>query len=298
MYPWLNAVFQQLIARKEQNRLHHALLLQGPEGIGKADFARELAATILCAKASEMGACGQCQSCKLYLAGSHPDFHEVISDKQIGVDAIREAIKKLSGSAQLSGAKVLVIYAAHTMTESSANALLKTLEEPTSDTYLLLVSHKAEGLLPTIISRCERILMPPPNLQQSMNWIETQWQEPIDKDFVKLYAHAPLSLLVELLDDKTLSYVDFKQGLQALENQEINPSKLANDWQEHAEKVLKWIQYGLHQHVMSANSAFESLWPLQQECMSAVKRVRNPGVNKVLVLNQLLSDISSIKLRK
>ncbi|MDP5040433.1 MAG: DNA polymerase III subunit delta', partial [Paraglaciecola sp.] len=178
--------------------MHHALLLQGSLGIGKTEFAKEFASYVLCAKSSPDHACGECQSCLLQRAGSHPDFHEVLSEKQIGVDQIRDAIKKLSGSAQLSGAKVLIIYAAHTMTEASANALLKTLEEPTSNTFLLLVTDKAERLLPTIISRCERILMPPPSLSQTQSWLLTQWQDPVDEEFVQLYAHAPLILLDEL----------------------------------------------------------------------------------------------------
>lgn len=297
MYSWFLPLFEQLVLRSQLNKLHHALLLQGPAGIGKADFAKALASVLLCSDVKQNQVCGICQACKLYQAGNHPDFHEVLSDKQIGVDSIRDAIKKLSGSAQLSGAKVLIIYAAHTMTESSANALLKTLEEPTGNTFLLLVTHKAERLLPTIISRCERIIMPIPSLKQSLDWLDSEWGSPIDQEFAHLYANAPLSLLEELRSEQGLSYETFKSGLKQLLEQHVNPSKLATDWQEHAEKVLKWLQFWLHQKMLTVPGTAESLWHLHQEAINAVKRVRNPGVNKILVLNQLLSDIAlSVKI--
>lgn len=295
MYPWLQPTYAQLAKRKLTNKLHHALLLQGPRGIGKADFVKQFSGFLLCAKSEFEQVCGQCQSCLLQKAGNHPDFHEVQSERQIGVDQIREAIKKLSGSAQLSGAKVLIIYGADTMTESSANALLKTLEEPTANTYLLLVTDKSERLLPTIISRCERIVATVPSYEQTMAWLITQWHEPVDEEFVQLYAHSPLTLLNELQQEQRLSYAAFKQGLQALMAQQVNPSKLAADWQEQVEKMLSWLQFWLHQRVKENLPLSPELWHLHQEAIKAIKRVRNPGVNKVLVLNQLLSDICLLK---
>lgn len=295
MYPWLQTTYNQLATRKQENKLHHALLLQGPSGIGKTEFVKQLATLLLCAKSVNGQSCGQCQSCLLQKAGNHPDYHEVMSEKQIGVDQIRDAIKKLSGSAQLSGAKVLIIHAAHSMTESSANALLKTLEEPTANTYLLLVTNKAERLLPTIISRCERIAMPVPTFAQTSAWLIKQWPEPVDEEFIHLYANSPLSLLNELQQEQSVPYADFKRGLEGLMTQQINPSKLANDWQTQVEKLLKWLQFWLHLQVKKSPQLSPQLWQLHQEAIQAVKRVRNPGVNKVLVLNQLLTDISLLK---
>ncbi|KXI28765.1 DNA polymerase III subunit delta' [Paraglaciecola hydrolytica] len=295
MYPWLSATFTQLAQRKQDNKLHHALLLQGSQGIGKSDFAKQFAALLLCSKNVQGQRCGVCHACLLQDAGNHPDFHEVISEKQIGVDQIREAIKKLSGSAQLSGTKVLVIYAAHTMTESSSNALLKTLEEPTANTFLMLLTHKSERLLPTILSRCERIIMPVPDTTQTQVWLSTQWDKPVDAEFVNLYASSPLILLDELQQEHKVSYEVFKAGLQDIIQQRVNPSQLAADWQEQVEKILKWLQFWLHLQVKRQSELPEALWQLHQQAIKAVKRVRNPGVNKVLVLNQLLTDISMLK---
>jgi DNA polymerase-3 subunit delta' len=249
MYPWLIPTFEQLAKRRQGNKLHHALLLQGSQGIGKTDFAKQFAALLLCAKTSQGQRCGVCHACLLQDAGNHPDFHAVMSDKQIGVDQIREAIKKLSGSAHLSGAKVLIIYAAHTMTEASANALLKTLEEPTANTFLLLLTHKSERLLPTVLSRCERIIMPLPDMAQTQVWLSSQWDKPVDAEFISLYASSPLTLLDELQQEHKINYAVFKAGLQDLIQQRVNPSQLAADWQEQVEKILKWLQFWLHLQV-------------------------------------------------
>ena len=292
MYPWLSPIFDQLAQRKQSQKLHHALLIQGPQGIGKTGFTSSFACLILCAGVIDNTPCGQCQACHLFRAGSHPDYHEVLSDKQIGVDQIRDAIKKLSGSAQLSGAKVLVIHAAHTMTESSANALLKTLEEPTANTFILLLTHKPERLLPTIISRCERIVMPVPSLSQTQQWLSAEWPQPVDAELLTLYAHAPLVLLDELQQEQKISYEVFKTGLQNLRQQKVNPSQLAADWQEQVDKILKWLQFWLHGQIKRQTQLSAQYWQVHQHVLSAVKRVRNPGVNKVLVLNQLLTDIA------
>ena len=292
MYPWFSQIFQQLAQRKQSQKLHHALLIQGPQGIGKTAFSSDFASLILCSSVIDNKACGQCQACNLFRAGSHPDYHEVISEKQIGVDQIRDAIKKLSGSAQLSGAKVLIIHAAHTMTESSANALLKTLEEPTANTFILLLSHKPERLLPTIISRCERIVMPIPDRLQTQDWLATQYSQTVDEELLSLYAHAPLTLLDELQQEQKISYEAFKTGLQDLRQQGVNPAQLAADWQEQVDKILKWLQFWLRGQIKVQQQVSEQYWQLHQHALSAVKRVRNPGVNKVLVLNQLLTDIA------
>jgi DNA polymerase III subunit delta' len=98
-----------------------------------------------------------------------------------------------------------------------------------------------------------------------------------------------------LQQEQSIRYNDFKQGLHKLLAQQINPSKLAADWQEQVEKLLKWLQFWLHQRVKQGTELSPELWQLHQEAIKAVKRVRNPGVNKVLVLNQLLTDISLLK---
>jgi DNA polymerase-3 subunit delta' len=110
VFPWLDNSFKQLSSRIADNKLHHALLIQGPSGIGKSSFVLQLGQLLLCKARQGHKVCGQCQSCLLNSSSTHPDLHVVESDKQIGVEQIRDAIKKLISSAHMSGAKVLIIY--------------------------------------------------------------------------------------------------------------------------------------------------------------------------------------------
>jgi DNA polymerase-3 subunit delta' len=273
--------------------LHHALLIQGPSGIGKSTFALDLAKLLLCHARQGEKVCGQCQSCQLNAAVTHPDLHIIESEKQIGVDQIRDAIKKLVGSAHMSGAKVLIIYNAHTMTESSANALLKTLEEPTGNTYLLLTTDKPERLLPTIRSRCEKLTLPLPTLSNSLDWVKTQFSGEIDINFAKLFASQPLTLLAELQVEQSFTYDIFNQGIQSLLSGQNSAVNLATQWQGSADKVVSWLQYWCRSHCEQV--APDKLWQLNQLCTTVIKKLRNPGVNKILLLTELLDKLTTVE---
>ena len=293
MFPWLDASFKQLGNRIAADKLHHALLIQGPAGLGKSSFALQLAQLLLCKARQGDTVCGQCQSCLLNAASTHPDLHVVESDKQIGVDQIRDAIKKLLSSAHLSGAKVLIIYHAHTMTESSANALLKTLEEPTANTYLLLATDKPERILPTIKSRCEKLALPLPDLDSTVAWVKTQYDADIDLNFAKLFSARPLALLAELQEAQSFTYEIYSTGINALLQGQTHAIQLATDWQDSADKVLKWTQYWARQQCSEQMS--ETLWQLNQQATTVAQQLRNPGVNKILVLTALLDKLAQIK---
>ena len=99
MYPWFNDVFHSFTSRYLANKLHHALLLSGASGIGKYRLAQELGNALLCKTPTQQGACETCSSCLLRIAGNHPDLYILESEKQLGVDKIREGIAKLSGTA-------------------------------------------------------------------------------------------------------------------------------------------------------------------------------------------------------
>lgn len=293
MFPWLDNSFKQLGSRIADNKLHHALLIQGPSGIGKSSFVLQLGQLLLCKARQEHKVCGQCQSCLLNSSATHPDLHVVESDKQIGVDQIRDAIKKLVSSAHMSGAKVLIIYDAHTMTESSANALLKTLEEPTANTYLLLTTDKPERLLPTIKSRCEKLALPLPTLDSTLAWVKTQHNAEIDVNFAKLFSARPLALLAELQEEQNFTYEIFSAGLDDLLQGHTSAMQLAIDWQTYADKVIKWTQYWARQQCV--NQMSEMVWQLNLQATKVTQQLRNPGVNKTLVLSELFDKLASVK---
>jgi len=143
------------------NKVHHAYLFTGPEGVGKSLVARAFAASLCC---PDLG-CGECDSCRRFMAKRfHPDIHDLTcaeGKRTIGVESVREMESLLSLSAAGGVAKVLIIDPADRMTPAAENALLKTLEEPPPSTYLLLVTSRPWSLVSTVRSRCQRVRFSP-----------------------------------------------------------------------------------------------------------------------------------------
>jgi len=156
-------------------RVPHGLLFAGPEGVGKKEFALELARGLIC----RSGGCEDCPVCgrigvfnfpnvddrdehkKVILSG-HPDVGMVIPYKRnILVDAIRELEREANFRPFEGGKRVFIINDAEKMSDSAANALLKTLEEPPPTTHLILVTSRPDSLLQTIRSRCQTIRFAP-----------------------------------------------------------------------------------------------------------------------------------------
>ena len=149
LYPWQKNQWQRLLSQHRQERLPHALLLTGAAGLGKETFARQFAQFLLCKAAGE-SVCGQCAGCSLILANNHPDLLMIApeeSGKNIKVDQIRDMSATLNQTAQRAGYQVAIISPAEALNRAAANALLKTLEEPSGRVLLLLVSHQP-GALP------------------------------------------------------------------------------------------------------------------------------------------------------
>ncbi len=173
--PWLAEGRERVLGMLAADRLSHALLLQGPPGIGKQALAEWIGRVALC-EAPAGGPCGVCAACVLHAAGSHPDLLRVgIAEdkKQIAVDDIREMIAALQLKSYRGRRKVAIIDPADGMNASGYNALLKTLEEPPGDALLLLTVSRPERLPATIGSRCQRIKLPAPSREIALGWLRT-----------------------------------------------------------------------------------------------------------------------------
>ena len=175
MLPWHSAARERLETAIEGGRLPHALLLQGPAGVGKERFAAALAAALLCTgRGARLEACHVCAECALTGAGSHPDLHWLRRPedrKTISVDQVRELAERLSMTSMRRGRRLAIVSPAHAMTINAQNALLKTLEEPTSGTLLLLVSSRPSAILPTLRSRCQRVELARPGEDLARTWL-------------------------------------------------------------------------------------------------------------------------------
>lgn len=201
LYPWQDDAWRQLQTLRQ--RLPHAILFYGQAGIGKAGFAEAFAQSLLCeARLTDGHACGTCLSCGWFMQYAHPDYRRVRPEifdeddagagetdegdsrktakatkapsKDIRIEQVRALADFMNISTHRHGKRVVLLYPAEALNSPSANALLKTLEEPPPDTVFLLVSHNIERLLPTILSRCRQFAMPMPSTAQSLAWLKTQ----------------------------------------------------------------------------------------------------------------------------
>ncbi|HEY2862757.1 MAG TPA: DNA polymerase III subunit delta' [Casimicrobiaceae bacterium] len=173
-------------ALQQRARWPQALLIAGRRGLGKRGLALHFARALLCETPLPDGdPCGICHSCVYVAAGTHPDMRliePVLVDEDgnitvvdaITVDRIRELTAFTYLSTHRHRAKVAVVVPAEAMNAAAANALLKTLEEPPADTYLMLVSHHPARLPATIVSRCQRLLVPEPDAAAAATWLATQ----------------------------------------------------------------------------------------------------------------------------
>ncbi len=175
LLPWQHTQWELIMQSKRANRMPHALLCSGPEGLGKQIFARRLAQALLCnTPVSDRSSCGVCQGCRLFIAGSHPDYLPIEpsqGSKVIKVDQIRELSAFLNHTSRFGGYKIVLLRPADGMNINAANSLLKTLEEPTAGSLLLLVSAVASRLPATVRSRCQTLVFQQPAIDQAIAWL-------------------------------------------------------------------------------------------------------------------------------
>ena len=290
MYDWLLPIKQQLIARISQQKLHHGILLHGAANVGKAYLARQLVKALLCQN-SQTPVCGECKACGLFEAQSHPDYIEVSSDKtQIGVDTIRSAIEKANKTAQLSGNQVILIQDADTLSLAGSNALLKTLEEPTPNTYIVMTTDHASRLLPTVLSRCEKQKIPTPSFAQSQSWLLAQGIEQVSESDLAAYEGSPIAYKDSLEHGDSLSFTMFKQDLQQAGQDRLFVSEMAEKWADQAVQVCQWLaQQQSHAYLKQSS---EQSWQAYQACCQTLNRCRHAGVNKRLLLTQLILQLA------
>ena len=198
VFPWQEEDWSAL--QNRITRLPHALLFTGPAGMGKRHFVETLAARLLCESPTASGfACDACTACHLRRAGNHPDLFRVVpaSDEEGGESPtvaeddksekpekakssqiLIEQIRTLQGSLTLTGhqspRRVVILDPVEAMNANTANALLKLLEEPPEGAQFLLISSQPWRILPTVLSRCQRVPLTPPSLSIAETWLKEQ----------------------------------------------------------------------------------------------------------------------------
>jgi len=190
--PWQEEVYARAVRALTEDKLGHALLFSGPPDLGKHEVAEALAARLLCSSPRADGhACGACRGCRLLPAQTqglasgqlHPDLQRIglepneKGDKlrtEITVDQVRRLGQWFALTPAFGGAQVAIIEPADLMNTNAANALLKTLEEPSPGRFLLLVTSRPGRLPATIRSRCQRLEFRVPPPVQAREWLAAQ----------------------------------------------------------------------------------------------------------------------------
>lgn len=156
-------VITQLCLMQQEDRIPHAMLFCGTDGVGKSLVAEALAAAILCHAPVHNQACGHCKACRALAAGNHPDFFQIQPESEtkatpaIRIEAVRKLQEEIARIPLLSERRVVIMQEADKMNEAAANCLLKTIEEPSGQIVFILLTSRPSALLDTIISRCMRV---------------------------------------------------------------------------------------------------------------------------------------------
>lgn len=256
LYPWQQETWQRLVGLRA--RLPHAILLKGPQGTGKLDLSMNFARAVLCEQPRADGtACNDCPSCHWFDQESHPDFRllqpealaqtETESGKkparQITVDQVRALSDFSNLSSHRGGYRVVLVYPAEAMNLNAANALLKTLEEPQGKMLFILVSHKPQHLLPTILSRCLALPVALPTAQASLAWLE---QQGVVAPATVLAQAGFAPLLAKQLAEESANAEEYELVLHALKQpaqfDEFTLAEQLKSRRVEPVKVIQWLQ--------------------------------------------------------
>lgn len=243
MHPWNEPILQSIAARAE--KLPHALLIHGMQGVGKLALAERIAQLLLCEAQSARKPCGQCDGCRWFLAGNHPDFRRLEPESlqkeiepeegepapakktakpstEIKIEQVRGIADFLNLRSHRGRLRVALVHPAEDMNVSAANALLKGLEEPPAGAMFLLVSHRPAQLPPTIRSRCVKVPVPLPARKVALEWLSGQGMKDAER-WLAYGGGAPLRALHYAAEGEHLSallsnprVVDDREGAEEL----------------------------------------------------------------------------------
>ncbi|MCP1143229.1 DNA polymerase III subunit delta' [Lysinibacillus endophyticus] len=254
-------VMKQLQTIYEKNRTAHAYIFDGAKGTGKQQIATFFIKLLLCLNPSKNVPCETCRNCKRIVSGNHPNVKQLEPDGQfIKIDQIRDLISAMTKTSIEEGRKIYVIHHANRLNTSSANTLLKFLEEPEGDVTAILLTENYQAILPTIQSRCQH---------------------------VKFY-NIPRGILLKQLQEQGIT-LSMASTVSMLTNNLETAISLANDEQfAHARKtVLKLVE-------IVRKNVHEALLVIYEEWLSSFKE-KNEIEQALDLLLFAYRDIVAIK---
>jgi DNA polymerase-3 subunit delta' len=292
-------------------RLPHSLLLLSVPGLGAEQLANWVTALALCESPGERP-CDICASCRLLRSDTHPDVHTVRLEEnaqQIKIDQVRELIESLTLKSYRGGYKVGIIEGAEALNANGANAFLKTLEEPSMDTMLIMIARPNHRLPATIASRCLRLSLRPPATEAAIKWLEvhTKASHPWEAALA-LAGGAPLLALQ--LDAEGLSALDadMRQSMAELADGSVDITLLSDRWlRSNPGMRIAWLENWITQRVQASlgtGTSHQTAEPVRLpaallkpkiralfgllDAARDVRRLASTGMNQQLALEALL----------
>jgi DNA polymerase-3 subunit delta' len=298
-YPWLDGHWSFFMQRLNGDKLAHALLIEGPAGIGKTVLARAMATRLLCRENQPL-ACGNCRSCKLLEGLAHPDYFDLQPEddsKVIKVEQVRALIGKLDLTTSISERKVAYIHPAESMTASAANALLKSLEEPAGNTVLILVSDNPGRLPVTIRSRCQAISINQPDTRLVSQWLEQSTGKDQEQVSYALQAAggSPLRASQYLESGDLNAYAQVRAGLASLLDRPGSVSRLSGELNElNPVDLWRWLSICTGEVIKSIMTGEPLNWlPAKRNLRgkALLELQKQADLNRQLVVTQVRGDL-------
>jgi len=313
-YPWHNSTWDKFVTARAQNHLPHALLIAGSDGTGKLDFAKRIATALLCTSPVNNEACQKCKSCKTYQADANPDFMsiELLKDKQqIAVDQIRKLSDFISYTRSYNAYRVILLNPVERMNNNASNSLLKSLEEPASNTIIILVASNLSKILPTIKSRCQILTLPNPTKTQALSWMQQQQHSNTTnpEELLEMANGQPLTALT-LSEDDVKSRVELAQDLLAICTYQQPVTDIAKKWEKYDQSAILnwqivWSEKSIKNSILQKNKekkkseiatilekldkhiATQQHWQLYQQLITQ-KQYIHTSVNSLMFLENML----------
>ena len=330
-YGWLDDARNQFVRLSAQ--LPHAILIQSEPGVGKHQLAIEIVASLLCdaplKQEESLRACGACRNCTMFHSGNHPDFHFISSEryveadesvlspyaeryleapekrgkrksrKIISVDQIRALIESFGLSNHSADNKVALIVPADSMNINASNALLKLLEEPNSDSVIILVCNDSSRLPMTIRSRCVGLNLNLPDQKQAASWLVSQGvSKGVAHKALAICGGAPLLALECIRADEMNDFEALLEALLAMQNEGVGPVETREVLLklQPPSVLLNWLQLviiWLISNIQSQAHSEPASWQAYTRVFSRLSR--HYDASKRAAMFQLYDELLSIK---
>ena len=311
LYPWLEPIWVDWQKSLNAERFPNAMLVNAPEGLGVNTLLEQLSAALMCTN-YESEACGFCHSCELVKSGNHPDLHFIQPEKEgkaITVEQVRASNRWALESSQLGGYRVIMINPADAMNEASSNALLKTLEEPSSKCIFVLTTSNVSRLMPTIRSRCQQTTVTNPSVKSASEWLDKEVHKAVPAYVLPLADNAPLTAKT-MLESGEVEACDkiLRQFVQIVDGSDVDLMSFATALSKEPIKHLTWvwhllsdvqkIHFGIESESFIPSSEdlkgvldYQKAYKLSKTLMNLIEQLKqHPGLNtELLIMNWLIT---------